>query len=98
MLGLCSDCQVVASALLRRSLQQVRPARARPLRTAVAILILGSAAMITLNTVLCSGPRFVLPFGPLSLLLLSLPYPLAFALLAAPTSAPASRSRRRESR
>ncbi|QFZ72297.1 hypothetical protein GFH48_02605 [Streptomyces fagopyri] len=84
VLGLCSACQVVASALLCRSVQQVRPARPRPLRTAVAILILGSAAMLTLNQVLCSGPRFVLPFGPLSLLLLCLPYPLAFALLAAP--------------
>ncbi|MFG2480623.1 hypothetical protein [Streptomyces fagopyri] len=82
--GFCSGCQVAAATLLRHSVRQVRPARARPLRTAVAILILGSAAMITLNTVLCSSPRLVLPFGPISLLLLCLPYPLAFSLLAVP--------------
>lgn len=83
-LGFGAGCQMIAAALLRRSVQRVRPALARPRRTAVAVLALGGAAMITVNTVLCSGPRLVPPFGLVSLLLLCLPYPLAFMLLAAP--------------
>ena len=37
--------------------------------------------MIALNTVLVSGPVSFPPFGPVSVLLLCLPYPMAFVLL-----------------
>ncbi|MER6438965.1 hypothetical protein ABT275_21775 [Streptomyces sp. NPDC001185] len=81
-LGFGSCCQPAAAVLLRRSVRRVRPADARPLRTAVVVLALAGAAMIALNTVLCSGPGLLRPFGPLSLLLLCLPYPLVFVVIA----------------
>ncbi|MFE5144124.1 hypothetical protein ACFRDV_42020 [Streptomyces fagopyri] len=80
-----SCCQVAAAALLYRFIRRIRPTLARPLQTTLAILFLSGAAVITLNAVLCSSPRIVPPFGPLSLLLLCLPYPLAFVLLTAPS-------------
>ncbi|MFE4546638.1 hypothetical protein [Streptomyces sp. NPDC056785] len=80
-LGFGSCCQPAAAALLRRSVRRARPADARPLRTAVVVLALAGAAMIALNTVLCSGPGLLPPFGALSLLLLCLPYPLVFVVI-----------------
>jgi hypothetical protein len=45
------------------------------------VVALGSAGMIALNTVLTVGPGSLPPFGPVSVALLCLPYPMAFALL-----------------
>jgi hypothetical protein len=45
------------------------------------VVALGSAWMIALNTVLTVGPGSLPPFGPVSVALLCLPYPMAFALL-----------------
>ncbi|WP_035796153.1 hypothetical protein [Kitasatospora mediocidica] len=47
---------------------------------ALRVLVLGGAGVVALNLVLVSGP-YLLPFGPVSTVLLCLPYPLAFALL-----------------
>jgi hypothetical protein len=73
VVGVGCALQVLAFFCMQRLVGRGRGA-------AVGVLALGGAGVVALNLVLVSG-NFVPPFGPVSTVLLCLPYPLAFALL-----------------
>jgi hypothetical protein len=79
--GVGAACQIPAFLLLVLAVR-CEPVPLPPRRTALWTLLLGSVGMIALNTVLVSGPVFLPPFGPVSVLPLCLPYPMAFVLVA----------------
>ncbi|GAA2260217.1 hypothetical protein GCM10010430_50350 [Kitasatospora cystarginea] len=78
--GLGCVLEVLAFASMRAVVRRSRGARDGSGRAAVAVLAAGGIGMAVLSLILVSGP-FLPPFGPVSTVLLCLPYPLAFALL-----------------
>jgi len=77
----CAVCQTLGFFLMHRQVRRVRPEPATAAPATAGVLVLGGAAMITLNTVLVSGEGFLPAFGPVSLILLCSPYPVLFTLL-----------------
>ncbi|WP_432940985.1 hypothetical protein [Streptomyces sp. CA-106131] len=78
--GLGCALQVLAFFSMRALVRRSRGAREGSGWAAVGVLAPGGIGVVALNLVLVSGP-FLPPFGPVSTVLLCLPYPLAFALL-----------------
>ncbi|MCC9311611.1 hypothetical protein LN042_31875 [Kitasatospora sp. RB6PN24] len=81
VLGFGCALQVVAVVVMRALVLRHRGTRKGAGLAPVGVFALGAAGMVALNLVLVSGPYLLLPFGPVSIALLCLPYPLAFALV-----------------
>jgi hypothetical protein len=77
--------QVAAYRRLRRLASRAARPPAYPGAVAAGALLAGDAGLVALNTVLTSAATGVPAFGAFSSLLLSLPYPMAFAGLVFPT-------------
>lgn len=74
-------CPALGFYLTHRQVLRARPTSDWAVEIATAVVVLGGAAVIALNTVLVSGETFFPPFGPVTTIVLCSPYPIVFTAL-----------------